>query len=332
MTTESEKILHSMRYDNGLFAASKKNVSTGYHMAWLRDNIYAILGFEAVEKHDEVKKTLRALLDILQRHEYKIDWMIKEPHPKHAHRYIHARYHPETGDEIPGHWGNKQNDAVGAILFKICQLENKGVGIVRNSSDVRLLQKLVYYLGAIEYWQDPDNGVWENEEELHASSVGACLAGLKEAQKMLDVPLEYIQKGEEALAALLPRESVSRETDLALLSLIYPYNVVSAEMRDIILNDVETKLVRNKGVIRYFTDWYYAKDGQEAEWCFGLVWLAIIYKELNMPHKYAFYMRKSVEALTPAGELPELYVGGETPNENTPLAWAQSLWMVANRM
>lgn len=332
MVTNDLRVLQSMQYPNGLFAASKKNVSTGYNMAWIRDNVYAVLGLEATKHMQEVKRTLRALFDIFKKHEYKIDWMIRQPHPKARHRYIHARYDPFTGNEIWDDWGDKQNDAVGGFLFKVGELENRGVHVMRDEHDTRIIRKLVQYLEAIEYWHDPDNGVWENDEEIHASSIGACVAGLREVQTFVDVQPELIQRGRDALRAMLPRESHSRKVDLAQLSLIYPYNVVDEQMREEILKNVEFHLVRDNGVVRYHNDWYYKKDGREAEWCFGFVWLAIIYKQLQMPHKYAFYMRKTVEIMNDKGEIPELYEGGVTPNENTPLAWAQSLWVVAQTL
>ena len=34
------KILESLKYKSGLFAASRKNVEIGYNKAWLRDNFY----------------------------------------------------------------------------------------------------------------------------------------------------------------------------------------------------------------------------------------------------------------------------------------------------
>ena len=126
--------------------------------------------------------------------------------------------------------------------------------------------------------------MWEENEEVHASSVGACVAGLKKISKIIDVPPVLIQKGEETLNQLLPRESESKDTDLALLSLIYPYDVVSEGQRMQILQDVERKLVRQRGVIRYAGDYYFNRDG-EAEWTFGFPWLAIIYKQLNRPDK-----------------------------------------------
>ena len=73
MLNQSLQILKQMQYPTGLFAASRMTVKTGYNLAWIRDNVYATLGLEAAKKYIIVKKTLRALLDILLKHEYKID-------------------------------------------------------------------------------------------------------------------------------------------------------------------------------------------------------------------------------------------------------------------
>lgn len=329
MINHSIQLIQNLRYPTGLFAAAHKGVATGYSRAWIRDNIYATLGLEAVGDYVTVLQTYHALLDILRKHEFKIDWMIREPQPKAAYRYIHARYDPFTGNEIHEEWGNKQNDAVGALLFKIGDLQKKGLPILRDETDLRIIQKLVDYLASIEYWHDADNGMWEEAEEVHASSVGACVAGLDAVQHLVKVPESLIEQGKRTLNILLPRESGTKETDLALLSLIYPYDVVTEEQRDLILKNIETMLLREKGVLRYLGDQYYNK-GMCAEWTMGLPWLAIIYKKLNQAHKHRYFMEKTLSAMNEQGELPELYYGGtEQHNENTPLAWAQSLYVVA---
>jgi len=328
MLNQSIKIIEEMQYPTGLFAASNLNVKTGYNLSWIRDNIYTLIGLEAAQKYHLVKKTLRALLDILLKHEYKLDWAIKEK-PKYAYQYIHARYNPSTMEEIWENWGNKQNDAIGALLFKIGDLEGKGIQILRNENDLRIVKKLVNYLKSIEYWHDKDNGMWEENEEIHASSIGACVAGLRKISRIVDVPVELIKKGQDALNKLLPRESETKECDLALLSLIYPYNLATREQMELILRNVEDKLLREKGVLRYLGDKYYNKNG-EAQWTMGLPWLAIIYKKLNMPDKYAFYSRKTLEAMNDKGELPELYYANSNEhNENCPLAWSQAMFVAS---
>ncbi len=331
MKRESIAILESLQHPTGLFSASRKDVKTGYNLCWIRDTVYAALGFEAVENTVAVKKIYHALLDLLLKHEYKIDWMIREPHPKQAFRYIHARYDPVSMKEVWKEWGNKQNDVIGSVLFKIGDLENKGIKVIRGSNDLRILQKLVNYLEAIHYWHDADNGMWEEKEEVHASSIGACVAGLKTIRKVagVNVPQQLIMNGEKALNNLLPKESETKEVDLALLSLIYPHNIVTFQQRDAILKNVEEKLVRSKGVIRYIGDKYH-NNSSEAEWTFGFPWLAIIYEQLNNSEKYANYMRKTLEAMNEKGEMPELYYGNTNKcNENTPLAWAQAMYLVA---
>lgn len=329
MTQKSLAILRSLRYPSGLFAAAKHSVGTGYDKSWLRDNIYETLGLEAAGCVDEAVATLRALLDALKKHEYKIDWAIKEK-PKHKHQYIHARIDPSTFDEFHEDWGNKQNDAVGAILFKIGDLENKGVKVLRDESDERIVQKLVLYLQSIEYWHDADNGMWEENEEIHASSVGACVAGLHAVSRIVDVPAGLVQKGVEALDKLLPNESATKDADLALLSLIYPYNIVDEETRDAILHNVEKKLVRARGVLRYTGDKYYNNGRGEAEWTMGFAWLAVIYKQIGCYEKYLWYLTLAESVMNSDGEMPELYYCGEARhNENTPLGWAQSLLIAA---
>src|SRR3989344_4518011 len=173
MLMQSFRILNSIRHPNGLFSASKTSVYTGYDKSWIRDNIYTAMGFESIDP-DMAVRTYHALLDIFLKHEWKIDWAIKH-RPLHAYQYIHARYHPLKLTEFWEEWGNKQNDAVGAFLFKVADLMDKGINVIRDSNDERILQKLVFYLKSIEYWHDKDNGMWEENEEVHASSVGACL-------------------------------------------------------------------------------------------------------------------------------------------------------------
>ncbi len=329
------QILKDLQYDSGLFAASRKEVGTGYDKAWLRDNFYECLAFEVVGDFDTVRKTYRAILDIFKKHEYKIDHAISAK-PEHTHQYIHPRYHPETFDEYWEEWGNKQNDSIGCILFKIGELENARPGaLALDDDDRRVLQKLVWYLSTLEYWNDPDSGMWEENQELHASSVGACLAGLKMIRSIegIDVPEELIAKGEETLTRMLPRESKAKFVDLALLSLIWPYGVTSPEESKTILEHVEYHLLRERGVIRYKGDRYYNKneDGwsEEAEWTFGLSWLAIIYEKLGEHTKAQEYLEMAKATATSKGQ-PELYYSNSTKyNDNTPLGWSESLFIVA---
>ena len=328
-------ILKKLQYSSGLFAASKKGVETGYDKSWLRDNFYECMAFEVIGDWDTVEKTYDAILEIFLKHENKIDWAIKN-RPTESFQYIHARYNPNTFDEYWEEWGNKQNDAVGAILFRIGELEsNKKGRVLENKDRIRIVQKLVSYLQTIEYWHDKDSGMWEEDEEIHASSVGACVAGLKAVDKLdeIEVPDDMILKGEKSLNQLLPRESERKFTDLALLSLIYPYNVVSNVQRKRIIENIEYHLLKERGVIRYKGDMYYNAntDGfsEEAEWTFGLAWLAIIYKMTGNEEKALDFIEQLKHVDTKDG-VPELYFSNSKKfNENTPLGWSESLFIIA---
>ncbi len=339
--------LRALQADSGLFMASRQNVGTGYNKAWLRDNFYTCMAFEEIEDWDRVKKVWKAILGIFIKHKDKINWAV-ENKPYATYQYIHARYNPETFEEFWEEWGNKQNDCVGEILFKVGELEEKGVKIAESEEEKAILQTLVDYLSSIQYWHDPDNGIWEEYEEVHASSIGACLAGLKKMSKLhfVNVPLDLIEKGEEALKKLLPRESVSKFSDLALLSLIYPFDVVPENIARDIVRKVEYHLERDRGVIRYKNDRYYNKneDGysEEAEWCFGFPWLSIIYDKWGKDQekfgditdaddrkRANEYLEKSFSIIK-NDQVPELYFSDSPePNDNIPLAWSESLFIVA---
>jgi GH15 family glucan-1,4-alpha-glucosidase len=327
--------LRGLLTPSGLFLASSHHVSTGYDKAWLRDNVYEALAFEYAGEWEVVAKTYHTLLDIFDKHIDKINWATTNK-PFETWQYIHARYNPETLEEFWESWGNKQHDAIGAILYKLADFEAKGHSMLRNKKDRRTVQTLIYYICNVEYWHDPDSGMWEEAEEIHASSVGAVVAGLKKWQEVggMDVDQDAIDRGQAALNAMLPRESETKFTDLALLSLIYPYNIVDPEMANAIVMNIEYHLAKDKGVLRYKFDRYYNRndDGysEEAEWCFGLSWLAIDYKRLGNEEKAKEYLDKATASITKGGEIPELYFSNTSkPNENTPLGWSESMYIVA---
>src|SRR5581483_11841961 len=187
--------LERLRLPNGLYIASP---SADYSKVWLRDTVYEVMPY-VDKKGPRYAQTYGSLLDIHRRHEWKIDAIIREK-PTDRDAYIHARFHPETLREFPEPWGNKQNDATGAILFGVAEGLRHEQPVLRDERDRRLVQKLVRMLGALRFWEDADNGMWEEAEELHASSVGACLGGLLALRKQgFDVPDELIRQGRDAL-------------------------------------------------------------------------------------------------------------------------------------
>ena len=328
-------VVRGLQKPSGVFTASAHDVDTGYDKAWLRDIYFMTLGFLETGEIETVKTAAKALLQVFVKHQDKINWAA-EHKPHYTWQYIHARFHPETFEEYWEEWGNSQNDAVGEVLNLLCTLELLGHSVIETDDERRMVQTIIDYLITLEYWHDEDNGIWEENMEVHASSIGSVVAALKVARQIewLSVPDDAIELGENALRGLLPRESVSKFCDLALLSLIYPFNVTTEAETQEILRNVEYHLVRDRGVIRYKFDRYYNQnaDGysEEAEWCFGLSWLAIIYAVRGEKDSAYYWLRRAKTAITPAGEIPELYYSHtENPNENTPLGWAESMYVVA---
>ncbi len=328
--------IRKLQKPSGVFTASAHDVGTGYDKAWLRDNYFTVLGFLETGDIKTVQRTARALLGVFMKHKDKINWAI-ENKPHYTWQYVHARFHPETFEEYWEEWGNRQNDAVGEVLDLIALLEIRGAGIVETDDEREMVQMIVDYLLRIEFWHDEDNGIWEEGMEVHASSIAAVVSAFKKVAQIpwLAVPQHAIVHGESVLRKLLPRESHSKFADLALLSILYPFREATEEESKEILRNVEYHLTRDKGVIRYKGDRYYNQnkyDGhsEEAEWCMGLSWLAIIYAERGERERALQYLERARATTTEAGLIPELYYSHtERPNENIPLGWAESLYVVA---
>jgi len=335
---EIEKRLANVRRlqaPSGLFMASAPDVTTGYNKAWLRDNYFMTLGFQICGEWQPVQAAGKGLLKILCKHHEKIKWAIQNE-PQEAWQFIHARYHPVTLEEFHEPWGNKQNDAVGEVLHLLATCENSPHTVIETDREREMIQLLVDYLNNIRYWESPDSGIWEEDQELHASSIGACVAGLKAAAGLsyVTMPEDLITNGETALQALLPRESARKFTDLALLSLQYPFKVINQTTCSEIVGNVEYYNLRDRGVIRYRGDRYYNANGdgvsEEAEWTMGLPWLSIIYAELGILPEAEHYLARALAAKDQQDNLPELYYAhSDRPNENSPLGWAESLLAVA---
>lgn len=312
-------VLDRMRLSNGAYTAS---TSKDYYFVWIRDVVYTVLPF-LNDSSDRYEKAYHALFNLFRSYEWKIDIHTTKK-PKYLFEYIHSKYSTDL-KEIPADWGHAQNDAIGAFLWGVGEGVRNGKKVIRDDVDLRIVQKLVDYLECLQYWQAADNGMWEENMEIHASSIGACVAGLNAIKMLVNVDEELIKKGEETLRFLLPRESEMKSTDLALLSLIYPYRVVNRTIALKILENVTNDLERTYGCIRYKNDQYY-NEGSEAEWCFGFPWLGLCYLELGMFNHAINYIEKTNRITPDTFEVPELYVGGKSvPNGNTPLAWSVAM-------
>lgn len=335
--TVSRRHLDDLRNEYGLYYAALSDV---YHYVWLRDSVYVLLAYEALGEADIVRAGAHAIYDrILIPHGYKIDWRIVEgatPVGK-ENEYLHPRYLPD-GSESPQQWGWTQHDAVGAILWAFLRFEERFGGVVRNENiDRHLLQRLVWYLQAVEVYDLPDNGVWEEARTIHLSTLAACYAGLNAADRHgLVVDRYYLARVRGAITALLPRESLEHKTDMAMLTAVWPFGdelPLGADIKTEILTRVGAELEGPRGVARYLED-IYDTDGCHqgaAQWPLGFGLLALGWNAVGDKDKARAYLEKLEAAALPDGELPEAWCHDPECGTyyNSPLGWTHALHLTA---
>ena len=379
----------------GLLPASTAiNNHGNYTDAWVRDNVYSIvcvwsLGLAFRHQGDRCKsdqleqatiKLMRGMLQSMMRQSHKLEAF------KHSFKNVdalHAKYDTATGLPVVADdaWCHLQIDATSLYLLMLAQMTASGLRIVCTISEVDFVQNLVYYIASA--YRTPDYGIWERgnkinngRTEINASSVGMAKAALqaldgfnlfgKNADKraVIHVIADGISLARTTLAALLPRESLSKEVDSAVLSIIgFPAftvgnDILVTQTRDAILS----KLGGNYGLKRFLWDGhqtvleetsriYYEHselanfEHVESEWplFFTYLYLTALF---NGNDTTAAHYRQKLESLMvykdDIGLLPELYYvpseniaaekqnpGSQTrlPNENIPLVWAQSLYL-----
>jgi len=372
---------------NGLFPAvpaSEETGYTGYSSVWVRDNMHVAYAHYVTGKEAVAVKTLHAMMEYFLKHTSRFENIVfgKSDFNNPMER-PHVRFDGETLSEFNQKWAHAQNDALGYFLWLYCKAVSDG-HIVLNAETEYMLHLFARYFKHIEYWQDEDSGHWEEVRKISASSMGTVVAGLKQlAQLHLDGRIsktniaktnisktniantnkdihaapafleQLIHQGLEALYSILPYECRQedalkhRRYDAALLFLIYPLNVLSPEMAEVIISDVTENLQGEYGIKRYVGDSYWAADykkklsenvrtadfsdslaqrdallqaGEEAQWCIFDSTLSTLYGvRYAAEHNPEFlklqthYLNRSLGQLTcanhPRGQLqcPESY-------------------------
>jgi phosphorylase kinase alpha/beta subunit len=376
----------------GLLPASTAiTVHGDYTHAWVRDNVYSILAVwalglayrrvdaEAAAPLDAaVVRLMRGLLHAMQRQAHKVERFKHTQNPMDA---LHAKYHTATGEPVVGDadWGHLQIDATAIFVLQLRQMSESGLAIVQTPDEVAFVQNLVWYLA--KAWRTPDYGIWErghkrNEgtAELNASSLGMAKAALQAIDGFEPLPglappvlvlADDVAAARATLHALLPRESASKETDAALLSILgYPaFAVDKAQLAERTRASVLEQLQGRYGCKRFLRDGHqtvledhgrlYYTPGElqqfahiESEWPLFFTYL-LVGAALQGDAVQAQAWRDQLDALTveQGGQrlLPELYIvpaeavdaeraaprsQDRVPNVNVPLVWAQSLYLV----
>jgi phosphorylase kinase alpha/beta subunit len=381
----------------GLLPASTAvNAHGDYTDAWVRDNVYSILSVWglalAYRKYDpsnvcaytlshSVVKLMRGLLIAMMRQSDRVERFKQTQNPLDA---LHAKYGTQSGLAVVGdeEWGHLQLDATSLYLLMLAQMTASGVRIIYTPDEVDFVQNLVHYISRT--YCTPDYGIWERGDkvnrgsaEINCSSVGMAKAALEVMDGfnlfgtvageagVIHVVASDIARSRFTLHSLLPRESTSKETDAALLSVIgYPaYAVEDAELAEKTMRKIRKKLCGRYGCKRFLLDGHQSVledtsrlhyeeeelrqfEHIESEWPLFFTYL-LLDAQLRGDADDAAQWREKLRPLFVEEDgfalLPELYIvpadrieaekadpGSQerVPNENIPLVWAQSLYML----
>ena len=385
----------------GLLPASTAiNAHGDYTDAWVRDNVYSILavwglalayrkldadGGRTFELEHNVVKLMRGLLFCMMRQAHKVERFKETQSLMDA---LHAKYNTSTGDVVVGddQWGHLQLDATSLFLLMLAQMTASGLYIIYTIDEVSFVQNLVYYIGRA--YRTPDYGIWERgnkvnhgNPELNASSVGMAKAALEaingldlfgvrgSAASVIHVLPDEMARSRITLEYLLPRESGSKETDAALLSVIgFPaFAIEDAELIERTKNDIVKKLEGRYGCKRFLRDghqtvledttrlhydpWELQKfEHIECEWPLFFSYLVLdgLFRgDTEQVQNYQARLEGLLVERDGLKLLPELYYVPQEnieaerqsphtqprlPNENVPLVWAQSLYYLGQML
>lgn len=156
------------------------------------------------------------MLSVLHNNRDKLDAMVDgRVDPKlRMHRLpVRVHGHDLSDDAEP----RVQNDSTGYALWFTSRLIKDGA-ITPSTRHLDVLAQAIRYLDVIKYWHDADEGHWEEDQRVQASSIGVVIAGIREAQAMFqqhhythDIEIdELIEKGEGALYSILQRGLTDR--------------------------------------------------------------------------------------------------------------------------
>ncbi len=383
----------------GLLPASTAITAHGdYTDAWVRDNVYSILcvwGLAlAYKKHNpdhyrnyllsqSVVKLMRGLLEAMMRQANRVETFKKTLNPTDA---LHAKYGTATALAVVGddEWGHLQLDATSLYLLMSAQMIASGLQLIYTIDEVDFVQNLVHYIS--HTYCTADYGIWERGNkinhgttEINCSSVGMAKAALEalngfnlfgnimSKEAVIHVIPSDIARSRFTLHGLLPRESNSKETDAALLSIIgYPAYAIEDEA---LVERTRTKILKKLGgrygCKRFLLDGHQSSNEDpsrlhyepselrefehiESEWPLFFTYL-LLDALMRQDHEGVRHWREKLEPLFVEQEgkqlLPELYLvpkesieaekehpNSQTrvPNENIPLVWAQSLFVLSD--
>ncbi len=341
--------MEHLRQPNGAFIAAPTH---DYSALWIRDHLFMTFCYYYLGRaHDEkLIQGLQVIFNVFHTQRHKLERIM---HPRDSQgkliipELIHAKYDPVTLHEVTRDWGHHQLDATGLFLYIVADLDQKNISVLRDKGDREILQLLVFYLHNVQYWREPDNGMWEECLIRRSSSIGAVVGGLSYIQRrgLATVPIELITKGRNELHRILEWESRDRcavahhdhTCDAAQLFLIWPFNIIDRDTADLILsriingyhhNGAYRTLIQPFGIHRYWGDDYRrSKNDISAQWQWEFL-LAIIYAQRHDYDAARMWFQRAAGRITEQGYITEAFTD-EGPNDHTPLGWNHALALIA---
>ena len=380
---------------SGLLPASTAVTRHGdYTHAWVRDGVYSILavwgaaraarsaGLEGGRIRELEQRTVALMRGLLRSMMAQADRVERFKHSQDPLDALHAKIDTASGAPVVADdaWGHLQLDATGLFLLTLAQMTAGGLPVVATRDEVAFVQNLVWYVARAH--RTPDYGIWERGDktnhgrpEINASSVALCKAALEALDgldlfgaegsqaSVIHVLPDDVARARVTLAALLPRESASKETDAALLSAVgWPAFAVddpdlARRTRETIvrvldgrygmkrfLRDGHQTALEEEGRLHYEPEELAQFEGIESEWPLFHAFAgldAAFRGDLDAARDYRDRLARAAVPVDGGDTaLPELYrvpegdVDAEraspgsvarVPGENVPLVWAESL-------
>lgn len=186
------------------------------------------------ELEQSAVKCMRGILYCYMRQSRNLEAFKFDQKEEHA---LHSKYNVISGDPIPDSCHQLQLDAVAIFVLFLVQMISSGLQIIYNLDEVSFVQNLIYYMERA--YRVPDYGIWgrgskynTGKPELHASSIGMVKAALEAccgfnffgkdgaSWSVTYVDPDSSSRNRTTLESLLPRESSSKNTDAALLTVL----------------------------------------------------------------------------------------------------------------
>jgi len=282
---DSSKCKTSMTYGESL------ENDENYSLSWIRDTLKCSMYDLVAGNISNVKDTIHVLIDYFAHEQNKtiiaqvIDLRSKGEKLQFNQHAILPRMHPLTLEPVHADQQKDLQLDMAEILKNISLATRNGICILRNSSDIDLIKKLIKYLDCWDYslaGEIPgDFGIWEEgkggstgilEPDIHSSSIAAILSGYMYIQdatliaedgstEIVSINEDTINYGFKLLNERINNigETEERQYDLTSLIILYDHlclkeklekSLLTAENVKIILDNI-CKLERKNGFVRY---------------------------------------------------------------------------------